>query len=174
MTDGPTPEIEAPENTRVRIYQDVDGVLNAKMPYWGDKPRNGHAKDNGYEYRIRWSATMAAELDGLDADRVWLTTWCDNANTEIAPLLGLSGPSRVLLPRSGRVTFPSIFWKVDALSEEQINDPSPFIWLEDELMDEDRELVEKLGGCAPKINSQTGISKANMEEMRAYIAKHSS
>lgn len=167
--------------TRVRIYQDVDGVLNAQMPYGWGRLQNGHAKTNGTEYRIRWAPNMVTQLDLLDADRVWATTWCEDAEASIRPLLGLSPAERVLMPLSGVVTFPSVDWKIEAIVEDQLANPSPFIWLEDEAWDPftlDPELVpgkiaSDLGGYVPLINSRLGITPKHMDEMQEYIALHS-
>lgn len=167
-------------NTRVRIYQDVDGVINAHMPYGWGRLSNGAAGPPGAQFRIRWAPHMVEALDALDADRVWTTTWCDAAEDHIRPLVGLSPAQRVLMPLSGQVTFPSVDWKIESIVEDQLTNPGPFIWLDDEAWDPfilDPELVpgkiaSDLGGYVPMIDPRLGITPKHMEEMQAYIDKN--
>lgn len=156
---------------RVRLYLDVDGVINAQMPFGWGRLQNGHGKDSeGYEFRIRWAPRMIEELTKLDVDLVWTTTWRSAAETAIAPLTGLTLPSRVLHPLSGVTTFPSIHWKLEALIADQRESPSPFIWVDDEIGMRDMFVAEALNGLAISANPVIGISVANVEAMQRYIA----
>lgn len=155
---------------RVRLYLDVDGVLNAEMPLdWGT-PQDGHAKPYDTTYLLRWAPAMIEELNKLDVDLVWTTTWRSHAELIIAPLMGITLPSRVLHPLSGVTTFPSINWKMQALIADQRESPSPFLWVDDEIGMRDIFVGEGLGGLAISSNPVTGITVANVADMQKYIA----
>lgn len=158
--------------TKVRLYQDVDGVLNAQMPFGWGKTQNGSAVAGGIRWKIRWAPAMVAELDALDVERVWATTWCDDAEHPedgIVPLMGLTPGSRVMMPLTGEVTFPSIYWKFEALIADQEDSPSRFVWLDDEIDPDQREAVLDMGGFAADINPSLGITPKIMEQIRLYI-----
>jgi hypothetical protein len=169
----------------VRIYQDVDGVINAHMPYGWGRLQNGYAKSGLTDYKIRWAPHMIEALDALDAVRVWATTWCADAEWGIAPLVGFKPAERVLMPRSGEVTFPSVYWKIDAIVADQESDPGPFIWLDDESHDpltdtkgqtlpyNPADIARKLGGLVPLIDTRLGITPQHIADMQEYIKLNS-
>lgn len=161
------------QRMRVRVYQDVDGVLNAHMPdsNWHSRTANGHAKAEGTEYKLRWSPKMVETLDTLDAYRVWATTWCDDAETSVRPLLGLAPAAYVLHPLSGMLSFPSIDWKLAAIVHDQMENPGPFIWFDDETGFRERAIAEALGGIAPEVDSRRGLTVGNLEIAESYITR---
>lgn len=167
--------------TRLRIYMDVDGVLNASVPHPGWFPVGGSQPSTGLAqgYRIQWAQPMVDALNKFvlehDAEFVWATTWCHAAQEDIAPLLGLDvgtvKQSRVLLPINGRVSFPSIDWKVDALINEQRESPMPFVWLEDEISNVELRMVENAGiqdMLAINPGFSFGIQPKHLEAMEAF------
>lgn len=164
--------------TRVRIYHDVDGVLNAQMPLkeWGAKPENGKASITDFRgtetWPIRWSPGYVEALNALGdkVELVWTTTWRENALTDIAPLVGITLPhQRVLHPLDGVTRFPSIMWKRDAIGVEQELDPSPFVWLEDEAGILERTISVELGGYTPWINHRLGVTPKIFDRIKAYV-----
>jgi hypothetical protein len=158
--------------SRVRLYLDVDGVINAWYAgsVWVDSPlQEGIAAAGGYNYRIKWSADMVSALSQLDVDLCWATTWVGAAPTTLAPLIGYGMDSRYLRPLSGKVSFPSIYWKEAAIREEQLRDPSPFIWIDDEIGWDQQIIASSLGGLAISPDHQFGITPADIGLMQEYI-----
>lgn len=161
--------------TRVRIYLDVDGVLNAQAPSnWGGVSE-GYATAEGSKYRMRWAPALLEALSALDADIVWTTTWRTDAADSLATLFGGFGQDfRVLHPNldpHAETTFPSIYWKLAAIAAEQAASPSPFVWLDDEIDLWEAKDAGELGGLALTINAFTGITPAIIEKIEAYIAR---
>ncbi len=146
-------------STRPRLYLDVDNVLNAskaarKWRTEGDAPDSGYgrgfavswdtASQGGWSsmptrYRMTWSLKLIEALKALETDYdveiVWCTTWCHDAPKSVGPLMGLGMHHRVLEPLNGVVDFPSINWKLEAVREDQLANPSPYIWIDDEVWD---------------------------------------
>lgn len=143
-----------------RLYLDVDNVLNAnkaarKWRTEGDAPDSGYgwgfavswdAIPSGgwtsygpYKARMTWSVKLIQALKALEKDQnleiVWCTNWTTDAPASIGPLMGLGRSHRVLEPLNGVVTVPSIDWKIEAVREDQLASPSPYIWIDDEVWD---------------------------------------
>src|SRR5690606_39765676 len=80
---------------KVRIYIDVDGVINAfsnAQPWGKVKPSVTVA----YGYRITYHQGLIDALKDIDnsndnVEFVWLTTWQTLARTDLAPAVGLGG-----------------------------------------------------------------------------------
>lgn len=165
----------------VRIYHDVDNVLNAQMPVreWGSKPENGWATARDFRgertWPIRWSPAYIERLNALEGliEVVWATTWREAALTEISPLVGLTVAQSVIHPLDGITRFPSMGWKRLAIREEQERDPSKFIWLEDEVGPLERSWAVEAGGYAPYIDPRLGVTPKIMDRMEEYIADES-
>lgn len=86
-----------------QIYLDVDGCLNPithkqRTKHWVDYKRT-RVKVRDGEYPIWYSKGMGIALLSVaadfDAEIVWSTTWTNDANTHISPLVGLPTDLRV-------------------------------------------------------------------------------
>lgn len=179
-----------------RIYQDIDGCWNAELNAkpWkreGDTDQRGYQRamvvpvhndkgektgSSGWGYRMEWNERMVEEYNKLEAELVYATTWRADG-PKVAKAMGVKLPkSRILHPRSGLTTFPSIEWKFDAIIAEQEQDPSPFIAIDDEWDDVSpfrREALEKLGGLVIAPFPTYGLEPKHLEAMREYIEAHS-
>ncbi len=132
---------EHPQTDLPVLFLDVDGVLNA---YALDPILAGFddfevhevtiGDDTGFRMTLdlRLSPGMGQALATLPAEIVWLTTWEHNADQLIAPLVGLPRGLRVLSPPSGAKTGTPL-WKLDALRQSVSLNPTPFVWLDDDL-----------------------------------------
>lgn len=180
---------------KVRLYEDIDGCLNADfnamkwrrpddtvdagfMQNWGlwrhfDDGTPFTEFHTPRKYRMRWNSRLIDALNTLDVEYVWATTWRTSA-PGIGELMGLiHGPQRVLHPLSGMTTFPSIEWKYDAILLEQERSPSRFIAVDDEWQDVPAyaDALESLGGLVISPDFNFGITPADIEKMREYIAQ---
>lgn len=151
----------------MRIYLDVDGVINPMRPVPGD----GFG-DWRYEEFFTWSPSMTERLGSLAAQRCWLTTWGDRANRYLCPVIGWT--PQVEIKRE-----PEFFWwKLEALVREHPVD-EPFVWVDDDL-DEYRAngagLVESsIEHLAPRHllvspDPYLGITPDQMAEIERFIA----
>lgn len=180
---------------KVRIYQDIDCCLNASYNAraWRTKdddvdagychgyvsPR--HDDYGGYrggtqmvKYKMEWNSRLIDAYNSMDIELVWATTWREDAHA-VGTLMGLKHVGRVLHPLSGRTTFPSLEWKLAAILSEQQSNPSPFIWVEDEiphLSHWEREALSEFGGLLIAPDPNLGVSPAQVEEIREYISAH--
>ncbi|MFE3116889.1 hypothetical protein [Streptomyces niveus] len=143
--------------SRPLLYIDVDGPLN---PY-AAKPERRPA---GYStHRMKpegWIAqhpgTPAAQVKPLRVwlntdhgrrllelaeryDLVWATTWGEEANEFIGPVLGLPPLPAVEWPMESDQEPDTTFWKTRPLVAHAAG--RPFAWVDDELGDADRTFV---------------------------------
>jgi hypothetical protein len=127
------------------LLLDVDGVLNP----FAAKPTK---RPEGYEtYRLTPAHTwgdkgmrvwlspahgpMLLALTGL-VDLVWATAWEDEANTLIAPVIGLPELPVIEFPRRDSYPFGQIFKRDDV---EAYAGDRPFAWLDDDFEPGDHE-----------------------------------
>lgn len=118
------------------LFLDVDGTL---LPF-GPGAEPLEAEPGSLLKRL--DARLGARLAALPAELVWATTWEDQANTEISPLLGLPPLPVVRWPESSGEPEDQWFrqhWKTRTLVEWA--DGRPFVWVDDEIADGDREWV---------------------------------
>ncbi len=123
------------------LFLDVDGVLNAfayEPLLAGYEDFTVHEVTVGEETGFRMtfdmclSLKMGKSLAALPAEIVWLTTWRHDADRLIAPLAGLPQGLRVLSSPPGAQRADPV-WKFDALRRSVSADPTPFVWLDDDI-----------------------------------------
>jgi len=142
---------------RPLLYLDVDGPLN---PY-AAKPQH---RPEGYTTHRMKPDGWIAQHPGLPTSRVkplrvwlnpahgqallrltdrydlvWATTWREEANTFIAPVLGLPPLPVVDWPTTLGPGPNGTFWKTRHLVTHA--EGRPFVWLDDEVDEKDREFV---------------------------------
>jgi len=126
----------------VLLFLDVDGTLlpfGAVGPYPLYEPAFPPAGAvTGHPLLPRVDPALGARLTSLGCALVWATTWGDDANTALAPWLGL--------PRLPLVDWPDpddettgLHWKTRPLASWAAG--RPFVWVDDEITDADREWV---------------------------------
>lgn len=159
----------------VRLYLDVDGVVNAWFAGYAwnkDTQKVGHATSRSGTYKIIWAPEMIEALNAMDIEVVWTTTWREHAAPEIGALVGLAEDARHLVPVDPDMyPFPSIDWKVIAVEQEQATDPSPFIWIDDEIDGRHVLRARALGGLPMSPDPNLGITPAMVERMIEYVKK---
>jgi len=122
------------------LFLDVDGPL---LPF-GGTARGGprHTVDAPHLARLRLDA--GPRLAGLPCALVWATTWLQDANTEIAPRLGLPDLPVVTWPETTRAhehedRWLGLCWKTRTVVTWAAE--RPFAWVDDEITDADRDWV---------------------------------
>ncbi|MFE5816828.1 HAD domain-containing protein [Streptomyces sp. NPDC056479] len=130
------------------LFLDVDGTLipfGAKRPYPVYEPPAALSGPPAHPLLTRVDPALGARLSRLVAlgcELVWATTWLDDANTVVAPWLGLPQLPLVDWPDEGAE--PSLgprarHWKTGPLVAWAAG--RPFAWVDDEITDVDREWV---------------------------------
>jgi hypothetical protein len=75
----------ADDGQRPQLFLDVDGPL---LPF-GGSARRGSAEPAGIPHLARLRLDAGPRLAELPCTLVWATIWLEDANTELAPRLGL-------------------------------------------------------------------------------------
>ena len=113
---------------------DVDGVINAVC---GSVPP-GYQRQHVNGYQITWHTEVIARMRQLHETRAveirWLTTWCEDAATKIAPALGLPLDCVVEGSADHKASRGDGWWKAPAA--KRLSDAEPhraLIWTDDDL-----------------------------------------
>lgn len=179
----------------VRLYEDIDGCLNAEYNAraWRTAEDVGSV-GAGYQrtwvhpefddfgvrkgtsmikYRMEWNERLIAALNELPVEFVWTTTWRADALKVGTAMKLLHEPQRILHPLNGQTTFPSLDWKYEAIRDEQEREPSPFIWVDDEIWNLPIPALDfmeqNLGGLLIAPDPNLGLTPKHISMMRNYI-----
>lgn len=124
-----------------RIYSDFDGVFNVSQT---SETMKAAIETENSEFlsrkdRIIWNPAIVESfkqlLDTGFYDFVWHTTWNHGGNIKnAADLMGLDNihnHSVTALNKEARNHKEWTSWKAEAIIEDQMKDPMPFIWIDD-------------------------------------------
>ncbi|ARQ70714.1 HAD domain-containing protein [Streptomyces marincola] len=125
---------------RPLLFLDVDGPL---LPF-GDGPQREPSSSADDSHLMRLDPRVGPRLAALPCELVWATTWEEEANTDIAPRLGLPPLPVVTWPETSdghqrEDEWFGLHWKTRTLVAWA--DGRPFAWIDDELTDADRDWV---------------------------------
>ena len=169
---------------RPRLYLDIDGVINADAPMWGDTVVVQVTENYGAGYKVRhkvtYSPILVAAIDSLrvefDVELVILSTWLENAAIfQMQKKLNAFRGSRWLnIPaRGGRQQELPDMWKVDQLIGDLGDDPGPFIWVDDDEVPEHRQFVSNMTDLPSLLiapNSAHGLTQQHLAAMQEFLA----
>lgn len=162
-------------DSRPILFLDVDGVLipygrTESMPDSATVALIGPETDDWLLARI--DPAHGPRLSALGCDLVWATGWEDEANVEISPRLGLPRLPVVGWGFSHHVPgSPEVHWKTRDLIAYA--DGRPFVWIDDELRDPDREWVTRHHGAPALlhgIDPHVGLTEADFSTIARWLA----
>ncbi|TXS48130.1 HAD domain-containing protein [Streptomyces sp. t39] len=161
----------SPSADRALLFLDVDGPL---IPFGGDPqeyPRFRHpgADLGGNPLLSRLDPRHGARLAALPCELVWATTWTDDANDCIAPLLGL--------PRLPLLDWPdtpdrhtALHGKTRAIVAHAGG--RPFVWVDDEITTADRvwAAAHHPGpGLLHRVDPRAGLTDADYATIGTWL-----
>ncbi|MFB7473778.1 hypothetical protein [Kitasatospora sp. NPDC056184] len=167
------------------LLLDVDGPLNPYAAVPQEQPPGyrthhlrpdfwltrfpGRAGEEVEPLRLWLNPDHGPELLSLPFELVWATTWQEDANTWIAPLLGLPGLPYVRWPRMHQDEPDGLHWKTRVLVDWAAG--RPFVWVDDELGPQDTEWIaaNHPGPAATfRINPRIGLRTEDFATLRAW------
>lgn len=162
------------------LLLDVDGPLN---PYAAPP----HRRPEGYQTHrptpTGWSRPLRVWLNPAHgpmllalADRLelaWATTWCDDANRIIGPLIGLPELPVIPLEQPTRTSPAGQIWK-RATVEQYVGDRA-FAWLDDDFETDDllwakERTAARHATLLLHINPAVGIAQEDVDQVAAWSA----
>jgi hypothetical protein len=156
------------------LFLDVDGTLipfGATWPYPEYEARFALPEGAGHPLLPRVDPRLGARLTALDCELVWATTWMDDANQCLAPWLGLPPLPLVDWPDGGDVKPRGLHWKTRPLVAWA--DGRPFVWVDDEITDVDREWVaahHPVRALLHRVDHQYGLTDADFRVLRRWVS----
>ena len=129
------------------LFLDVDGPL---LPF-GGSTRPGSEEPAGFPHLARLRLDAGPRLAGLPCTLVWATTWLEDANTEIAPRLGLCWKTRTV-----------VAWAASR----------PFAWVDDEITEADRDWVSahhRGHALLRSVDASIGLTDQDLTALDAWL-----
>ncbi|MFD7640418.1 hypothetical protein ACFV4P_07180 [Kitasatospora sp. NPDC059795] len=160
------------------LYLDVDGPL---IPFGGDPARHrSHltarrireltGESNPLLSRV--DPALGPQLAALPCRLIWATTWFDDANACLAPLLGL--PPLPVLPDEPDLSIDAapagVHWKAPALVAHAAG--ASFVWVDDEIGEDDREWVAHHHpgpALLHRVDPEVGLGAGDFATLAAWL-----
>ncbi|MFD7029325.1 hypothetical protein ACFWAR_14950 [Streptomyces sp. NPDC059917] len=184
MPDAPAPAL---------LFLDVDGPL---IPFGGPShaypthptwPGASGGEATAHPLLHRFDPRHGPRLSALPCTLVWATTWMADANTHLAPLLGLPPLEVMHWPEPSAPDAPTeayapteqderderfgLHWKTRGLLSRAAG--GPFIWVDDEITDADRIWVSAHHpgpALLHRVDPRRGLTDADYAALTAWLA----
>jgi HAD domain in Swiss Army Knife RNA repair proteins len=162
----------ADDGQRPLLFLDVDGPL---LPFGGSAQHDlGEVAAIPHLARLRRDS--GPRLAGLPCTLVWATTWLEDANTEIAPLLGLPDLPVVTWPEPDGATqredqWLGLCWKTRTVAAWAAG--RPFAWVDDEITDADRDWVSehhRYQALLRSVDASTGLTDQDFIALGTWLS----
>ncbi|MEU0935436.1 HAD domain-containing protein [Embleya sp. NPDC005971] len=161
---------------RPLLFLDVDGPLlpfgAAEYPDHGADPEACDADANPLLARL--DPGHGLRLSRLPCDLVWATAWMEEANTHIAPRLGLPALDVVVWPEQTEVDDrderAGLHWKTRALVGRAGG--RAFVWVDDEITDVDRAWVavhHEGAALLHRVDPRRGLTDDDFAAVAAWL-----
>jgi HAD domain in Swiss Army Knife RNA repair proteins len=155
------PTTGSADRVKPSLYLDVDGVLLplGKGAWESDRIRVGPF----YVHLPRDLHRLVPELHAV-FEIVWATSWCEEANVEVGPLLGL--PPLPALEVTAH-------WRKLELVRAHAGEGTPFAWIDDRLEPEAVEWAGRREGPSLLIRPESarGLTPEHVAELLAFAAE---
>ncbi|MEU9119052.1 HAD domain-containing protein [Streptomyces sp. NPDC048506] len=167
------------DSTRPLLFLDVDGPLNPWLATPRRRPQGYttlRMRPTGWEpprraLRVRLNPDHGPLLLGLGYRLIWATTWKAEANTWIAPVLGLPELPALDWPRMHHHDPDGVHWKTRHLVAAAAG--RPFAWVDDEIGPRDHAWIARhhQGPALPlRVDPSKGLRPDDFATLRAWAA----
>jgi len=164
------------------LLMDVDGPLNPFRARWFPD----QARDHGYDlhslttqgnetFTVALHSGHGSELTDLARgyELVWATTWGEDANRLVSPILGLPTDLAVVpMPGRAKVSSARRAWKSDLIVEWCAG--RQFAWFDDEINRATRDWIAHQPGVgkhlALRVPAERGLLGADFDLLRDFMA----
>jgi hypothetical protein len=148
------------------LFLDVDGPL---IPFGGvGHPTYGPVPATGNPLLTRVNPDHGRRLAALPCDLVWATTWQEDANESVAPLLGL--PPLPVVPWPEEDPRADVHWKTPALVAWAAG--RHFAWVDDEITPRDRAWVaahHRGAALLHRVDPRFGLTDADFTVLDEWL-----
>ncbi|SEL13591.1 HAD domain-containing protein [Streptacidiphilus jiangxiensis] len=122
--------------------------------------------------RVWLNAAHGPALTALPFDLVWATTWEEEANDFLAPLLGLPSLPFIAWPDPRPEPEGGVFWKTPEIVAWAQG--RPFAWVDDQITDADRAWVlahHRGPGLLHHVDPKIGLTEADFAYLKGWASE---
>ncbi|GGS08089.1 hypothetical protein GCM10010269_54030 [Streptomyces humidus] len=152
------------------LFLDVDGTL---IPFGGTDPYPRYGPPSpAHPLLSRLDPALGPRLLALGCELTWATTWTDDANTLLAPWLGLPALPVAYWPDEDEPPAAGVHWKARPLV--RLAAGRPFVWLDDEITDVDHDWVaarHPAPALLHRVHPARGLRDADLAAVAEWIAE---